>query len=120
MGYAAPGVPHHHACGIVGRMARERSGKLFVTADTHPAAAAAQLELLRAAGCARRAALARSMSRTVIALSRSELAARMRDADAQTVALRWVELHYGAELAERLRAFLEARAAVPRGDTSGN
>jgi hypothetical protein len=77
--------------------------------DTDTKTAAAQLELLRRAGCARRAELARSLSRTVIALSRRELAARMAGASRDEVALRWVEQHYGAELAARLRAYLVAR-----------
>jgi hypothetical protein len=77
--------------------------------DTHPAIAAKQLELLRRAGSARRAALARSLSRTVIDLSRRELALRMPGATAEEVKLRWVEHHYGADLANRVRAFLAAR-----------
>lgn len=77
--------------------------------DTHPAMAQAQLDLLRRAGCGRRAALARSLSRTVIDLSRRELAARMPGATATEVQLRWVEQQYGADLAARLAAFLAAR-----------
>jgi len=77
--------------------------------DTHPSMAIAQLDLLRRAGCGRRAGLARSLSRTVIGLSRRELSLRMGDASAADVELRWVELQYGADLAARLRTFLEAR-----------
>ena len=77
--------------------------------DTHPAVAEVQLELLRQAGCGRRAALARSLSRTVIGLSRRELGARMTGASGEEVSLRWVEQQYGAPLAARLRAFLVAR-----------
>ncbi len=77
--------------------------------DTHPAVATAQLEMLRRAGCGRRAALARSLSRTVIGLSRRELTARMVPASPIEVQLRWVEHQYGADLAGRLRAFLAAR-----------
>jgi hypothetical protein len=77
--------------------------------DTHPAIAELQLQLLRQAGCGRRAALARSLSRTVIGLSRRELSARMTGASSEEVALCWVEQQYGAELAGRLRAFLDAR-----------
>ena len=77
--------------------------------DTHPAIAAAQLDMLRCAGCGRRAGLARSLSRTVIGLSRRELSARMGIASPAEVELRWVEQQYGGELAGRLRAFLAAR-----------
>lgn len=79
--------------------------------DTHPAAAEVQLQLLRAAGVPRRAALARSLSRTVIELSRRELAAKMPSATPREVLVRWVELHYGAELAAGLAAHLRASDA---------
>lgn len=77
--------------------------------DTHPAIAKVQMQMLRRAGCARRAALARSLSRTVIGLSRRELGARMAGASREQVELRWVQQQYGAELAGRLAAFLLAR-----------
>lgn len=77
--------------------------------DTHPAIASMQLELLRRAGCGRRAGLARSLSRTVVDLSRRELQRRMGDTSAPEVELRWVEQQYGTVLADRVRAFLAAR-----------
>ena len=51
--------------------------------DTDPAIARAQLEMLRRAGCGRRTELARSLSRTVIDLSRHELRARMPTSSAR-------------------------------------
>lgn len=80
-----------------------------MTDDTHPAMARAQLDLLRRAGCGRRAGLARSLSRTVIGLSRRELRLRMATASAADVELAWVEQNYGGDLAARLRAFLARR-----------
>jgi hypothetical protein len=77
--------------------------------DTHPTVAKAQLEMLRRAGCGRRAGLARSLSSTVIGLSRRELRARMTGASTLEVDLRWVEQSYGSELAERLKQYLAAR-----------
>jgi hypothetical protein len=77
--------------------------------DTHPDVTAMQHELLRRAGCGRRAALARSLSRTVIDLSRRELAARLPGATPRELELRWVETHYGPDLGTRLRAFLASR-----------
>jgi hypothetical protein len=77
--------------------------------DTDPVTAEVQLDLLRRAGCERRSSLAMSLSRTVIELSRRELAARMPGATQEELNLRWVEEQYGAELAARLRAFLAAR-----------
>jgi hypothetical protein len=77
--------------------------------DTHPAMARAQLDLLRRASCGRRAGLARSLSRTVIGLSRRELGERMAAASSADVELAWVAQNYGADLAARLRAFLARR-----------
>jgi hypothetical protein len=81
--------------------------------DTTDAAARLQIELLRAAGPARRAALARSLSRTVIDLSRRALRERMPGASERELLLRWVALEYGAELARRVDAYLK-ELPVPR------
>ena len=78
--------------------------------DTHPAAAAFQLRLLRQAGPARRAQLCLSLSGSVIGRSRAALRATMPDACDREVELRWVELNYGAELADRVRRYLSERA----------
>jgi len=77
--------------------------------DTHPAAARVQVELLRRAGVVRRAELTRSLSRTVIDLSRTALRARMPDATERDMLLRWVALTYGDSLAGHLRLWLGAR-----------
>ncbi|MBI5481945.1 MAG: hypothetical protein HY906_24030 [Deltaproteobacteria bacterium] len=77
--------------------------------DTSPAAERAQIALLRQAGPARRAELMRSLSRSVIELSREALRERMPGATDTEVMLRWVELNYGRELADRLRAYLAQR-----------
>jgi hypothetical protein len=77
--------------------------------DTHPAAARVQLELLRRAGVTRRAAITRSLSRSVVRLSRKALVERMPGASQDDIEHRWLELHYGRELADRVRAYLAAR-----------
>ena len=77
--------------------------------DTHPAAERVQIELLRKAGTTRRAALALSLSHTVIANSRRALRERMPGATEREVLLRWVSLHYGRELAERVAAYMNGR-----------
>ncbi len=78
--------------------------------DTDPRAAAVQLELLRQAGPERRAAIAGRLSDEVIRLSRRALREQSSpDVDELEVKLRWVELHYGADLAPRVRAYLAAR-----------
>lgn len=70
--------------------------------DTHPAARARQIELLRAAGPARRFGVARSLTRTVCALSRRAIRRRHPDATEAELNRMFVELHCGAELARRL------------------
>ena len=80
--------------------------------DTSAAAARVQIELLRKSGCERRAQLTRSMSRSVIDLSRAALRERMPEASERDVLLRWVALQYGSDLAERVRRYVPA----PKGD----
>jgi hypothetical protein len=77
--------------------------------DTDPEAAQVQLELLRRATPARRLALALSLSRSVIELSRAGIAGRMPGAGERDVGLRFVSLHYGEQLARELDAYLAAR-----------
>lgn len=74
--------------------------------DTRDEASRVQMELLRRASPARRAALARSLSVTVIDLSRRALAERWPEDSPIESRLRWVALHYGAELAEHVRRYL--------------
>jgi len=77
--------------------------------DTSPAMAAKQLELLRAAGPARRAGLALRLSATLIDSSRRTIARLHPELDEEGVRLLWVEHHYGRNLADRLRQHLAAR-----------
>ena len=79
--------------------------------DTDPEAHQVQMELLRGASPSRRLRLALSLSRTVMSLSRDGLARRMPEADPTEVGLRFVALHYGEELAERVRCEVDARRA---------
>lgn len=79
--------------------------------DTDPEAARVQLALLRAAGPGRRARMALELSALVIQLARRGLRATLpAGASDQDAALRFVELYYGAELAEGVRRRL-GRAA---------
>jgi hypothetical protein len=77
--------------------------------DTDPEAERAHLELLRSASPARRIRLALSLSRSVMGLSRDGLSRRMPNASPEERALRFVALHYGADLADELRSDLAAR-----------
>lgn len=73
-----------------------------VPSDTHPKAAEYQLELLRKATPAERLAVVRSLSRTVIELSRRALRRRNPDATQRELDRAFVALHYGEETARRL------------------
>jgi hypothetical protein len=73
------------------------------SADTDPEAERVQIELLRRAGVARRANLALTLSGQVIALARRAIRRSMVNGSEREVALRFVELNYGRELAAALR-----------------
>jgi hypothetical protein len=77
--------------------------------DTDPETERVHLDLLRRASPSRRLRLALSLSQTVMSLSRDGLARRDPVASAEELGLRFVALHYGAALAEELRADLAAR-----------
>ena len=80
-------------------------------ADTDFDAERVQVELLQAALVARRLHLALSLSATVIGTARRALARAQPQASSRELALRFVELHYGGDIAARLRADLERRDA---------
>ena len=71
--------------------------------------AAKQLELLRAAGPARRAGLALRLSASLVHASRQILARLHPELDDEGVRLLWLEHHHGKELADRVRRHLAAR-----------
>ena len=72
--------------------------------DTDPEAERVQLELLRAAEPGRRAQMALNLSALVIVLARRGLRTTLPPgASEQDAALRFVELHYGSELAAGVR-----------------
>ncbi len=74
--------------------------------DTSPSAEHMQIDLLRQAGMARRVGLAADMTSVAIEGARMALRRRYPDADEREIGLLFVEHHYGAALAERLRAAL--------------
>ena len=74
--------------------------------DTRPEIEAVHLELLRKAGPGRRAEMVRSLSATMVRLSRAAVAKAHPELDAAEARLRWVEIHYGAALAAGVRARL--------------
>ena len=83
-------------------------------ADTTLDAERVQVALLRAAPVARRLHLALALSATVIGAARRALARAQPHASARELDLRFVELHYGTETAEGLRAELDRRDTAHR------
>lgn len=79
------------------------------SSDTDPRAERVQLDLLRGASVARRAALARSLSCTTLQLTRRAIQETNPMASADELAVRFVAVCYGPALADGLRRHLEAR-----------
>lgn len=77
--------------------------------DTTRAAAEFQIGLLREASPARRLRAVRSLSCSVIELSRRALRRRHPDATEDEIDIAFVALHYGPESADRVRRGLRAR-----------
>lgn len=79
------------------------------SSDTDRETERVQVELLRQAGPIRRAAMALRLSAEVISMARRVIRDSMPGATEQDVGLRFVELHYGPELAEGLRRHFASR-----------
>lgn len=77
--------------------------------DTDADAERVQVELLRAAPVARRLHLALSVTATVVGAARLALERTYPEDSARARDLRFVELHYGPQLAADLRDDLERR-----------
>lgn len=80
--------------------------------DTSPDAERVRIELLRRAGPARRFEMCRSMTATMLALSRRALARTRPDLGPDELAAEWVAIHYGPGLAAGVRERLRARGGV--------
>lgn len=80
--------------------------------DTSPQAEKVLVELFRKATVAERIARTRSLTAEVIALSRRAIARANPELSATEIGLRFVELHYGRDLANALREHLDARNAA--------
>ncbi len=79
------------------------------SADTDPETERVHLELLRQAGVGRRAQMALSLSAQVIGLARLAIRRSAGVTEPVEVGLRFVELHYGHDLAAGVRAYLTAQ-----------
>lgn len=79
------------------------------SADTSPEAERVQIEIMRRAGPARRLGLARSLSCTIMQLTRDGIRERDPTASDEEIGLQFVKACYGSELAEGLRKHLNGR-----------
>ena len=75
--------------------------------DTTPQAERVQIELIRQSSVAKRISMVRSLSQTAMYLSRRAIQRANPSLNEREVDLLFVELHYGKDLAERLRSYLE-------------
>ena len=81
--------------------------------DTDVRATRVQVDLLRNAPVAKRIYLARSLTRTAILLSRRAIGRANPDLAERDLSLLFVELHYGKNLAQEMRDYLERRIDGP-------
>ena len=79
------------------------------SADTDPDVDRIHMELLRRAGAGRRAQMALSLSADVIGLARLGIRRSSGEPGLAEIGLRFVERHYGPELASGLRRHLATR-----------
>jgi hypothetical protein len=79
--------------------------------DTSPDVERVHLRLLREAGPVRRAAIALDLSAAAIEATRQGLRRRHPELSEEEIGLRFVALCYGQDLADRVRAYLDARKA---------
>ncbi len=70
--------------------------------DTDPKTKKAQIELIRKASIAKRISVMRSLSKSVILLSRRTIKRAKPNFNEKEVSLAFVSLHYGKDLAARL------------------
>jgi hypothetical protein len=75
--------------------------------DTHLNAEEVLISLIRKASPAKKMSQVRSLSQTVIKLSKRAIARANRNIKKQEVDLIFVSYHYGKDLADRLRGYLE-------------
>jgi hypothetical protein len=75
--------------------------------DTSPEAERVQIELLRKASLAKKFSIVRSLSQSLIEVSRRNIRQVHPDASEEELHLILIEMYYGKELAERVRLGLE-------------
>jgi hypothetical protein len=77
------------------------------SSDTHPKAEEFQIQLLRQASVAERIARMRSLSETVIQLSRRAIMRANPELDEPQLNVLLIAHHYGTDLADRFKDYLD-------------
>jgi predicted membrane chloride channel (bestrophin family) len=75
--------------------------------DTNPEIEKIQIQMFRNATTLKRFTRARSLTSTVVQLSRQAIRRKHPSFSDQEVKLEFVSLHYGKELAEKVKKFIE-------------
>ncbi len=86
---------------------KERHKMIRQSPDTAPQAEKVQIELIRESSVSRRVSRVRSLSRTTMYLSRRAVQRANPLLSERDVDLAFVTNHYGKNLAERLRLYME-------------
>ncbi len=80
--------------------------------DTHPTVERKQIELLRQAGSRTRLAMGLRMGEDAIRIARHELKRLHPEMTELQIALVWVKVHYGDDIANRLNIYLKSDASA--------
>jgi hypothetical protein len=80
--------------------------------DTHPKTEKVLISLIQKASPAQKIHQVRSLSQTVMLLSKRAIARANPDLSQRELDLLFVSYHYGEDLADRLRKYLEERSAA--------
>ncbi len=75
--------------------------------DTHPDAEKVLISLLRKASIREKFSLVRSLTQTTIQLSKRAIARANKNLNEEQINLIFISLHYGNDLAERVKKHLE-------------
>ena len=78
--------------------------------DTRPEAEKVLISLLRHANTSQKFAQIRSLSQTTIQLSRRAIARANRGLSEEQINLRFIALHYGKDLANNVKEFLDRKS----------
>ncbi len=77
--------------------------------DTHPDAEKVLISLFRKASTSKKFSLVRTLTQTTIQLSKRAIARANKELNEEQINLIFISLHYGNDLAERVKKYLERK-----------